>query len=158
MGFQLLLMRSISIGYSLTNKRKTAIFGGFGLFWAFFGHFFLSSPKWLKIFDSSFEGNYSIHISSVQDYSEPFLMRGSLRINFQLKSIHQFRQCTFRLQQFSINLISSDFAYILNLSFPMALVYTGENRLSLSFFIFGKWGSKHWGTLKKQLYFWAARA
>ena len=36
---------SISIGYSLTNKRKTAIFDAFRLIWAFFGHFLLISPK-----------------------------------------------------------------------------------------------------------------
>ena len=36
---------SISFGYSLTNKRKTAIFDDFRLFWAFSGHFSLSSPK-----------------------------------------------------------------------------------------------------------------
>ena len=43
--FSLLLKRLISIGYSLTNRRKTAIFDDFRLFWAFLGDFFLSSPK-----------------------------------------------------------------------------------------------------------------
>ena len=38
-------------------------------------------------------------------------MRGSLRINFYLNSIHHFRQCTFRWQQFFNILISSDFAH-----------------------------------------------
>ena len=78
------------------------------------------------------------------------MKRGSLRINFQLNSIHQFRQCTFRLQQFFNILISSDFAHILTLSFPMDVVYNGENRLSI-FFIFEKLGSKYWGHSKKAL-------
>ena len=65
-------------------------------------------------------------------------MRGSLRKNFQLNSIHQFLGYTFRLQQFFNILISSDFAHIPNLSFPMDVVYNGENRLSISFFIFAK--------------------
>ena len=46
----------VFIGYLLSNYLKTAIFDDFGLFWAFFGHFFLSSPKLLNIFDSSFQG------------------------------------------------------------------------------------------------------
>ena len=33
---------------------------------------------------------------------------------------------------------SSDFAHIPNLSFPMDVVYNGENRLSISFFILEK--------------------
>ena len=33
----------------------------------------------------------------------------------------------------------------------MDVVYNGENRLSTSFFIFEKKGSKQWGTIKKQL-------
>ena len=78
-------------------------------------------------------------------------MRGSLRINSQLNSIHHFLGYTFRLQQFFNILISSDFAHILNLSFPVDVVYNGENSLSISFFIFQKEGSKHWGTSKKQL-------
>ena len=36
------------------------------------------------------------------------------------------------------NLISSDFAHTLNLSFPMDAVYNGQNRLSISFFILEK--------------------
>ena len=76
-------------------------------------------------------------------------MRGSFRINFWLKSVWPFRQCTFRLLQ-SFNILnSSDFAHIPNLSFPIDLIYNGENRLSISFFIFEKWASTHWGTLKK---------
>ena len=47
-------------------------------------------------------------------------------------------ECTFRLLQFFNILNSSDFAHIPNLSFPMKLVYNGENRLSISFFIFEK--------------------
>ena len=43
--FQSLVIWLFSIGYSLTNRRKAAIFDDFRLFWAFFGHFFLSSPK-----------------------------------------------------------------------------------------------------------------
>ena len=39
----------------------------------------------------------------------------------------------FRLQQFFNILISSDFAHILTLSFPMDVVYNGENRLWISF-------------------------
>ena len=35
----------------------------------------------------------------------------------------------------------------------MDVIYNGENRLSISFFIFEKQASKHWGTLKKQVYF-----
>ena len=31
----------------------------------------------------------------------------------------------------------------------MELIYNGEKRLSISFFIFEKYASKHWGTLKK---------
>ena len=31
----------------------------------------------------------------------------------------------------------------------MDVVYNGENRSSISFFIFEKEASKHWGTLKK---------
>ena len=50
---RLLVLWSISIDYSLTNKRKTAIFDGFMLFWAFVGNFFLSSLKILI---------YSIHL------------------------------------------------------------------------------------------------
>ena len=50
-------------------------------------------------------------------------MRGSLKINFQLNSIRQFLEYTFRLQQFCSVLILSDFAYIPNLSFAMDVVY-----------------------------------
>ena len=45
---------------------------------------------------------------------------------------------TFRLQQFFNILISSNFAHIPNLSFPMDVIYNGENRLSISFFVFEK--------------------
>ena len=65
-------------------------------------------------------------------------MRGSLRINFQLNSIWRFLEYIFRLQQFSNILISSDFAHIQNLSFPLDVIYNGENRLSISFFMFEK--------------------
>ena len=51
--FQSLVIWLISVGYSLTNKRKTAIFDDFRLFWAFFGDLSLSSLKWLNIIDSS---------------------------------------------------------------------------------------------------------
>ena len=34
----------------------------------------------------------------------------------------------------------------------MDVVYNGANRLSISFFIFEKQASKHWGTLKKNRY------
>ena len=44
-----------------------------------------------------------------------------------------------------------DFAHIPSLSFAMDVVYNGENCLSISFFIFEKQASKHWGTLKKQV-------
>ena len=40
-----LVLWLISIGYSLTNVRKTAIFDDFMLFWEFFGDFFPGSPK-----------------------------------------------------------------------------------------------------------------
>ena len=85
-------------------------------------------------------------------------MRGSLRINFQLNSIHQFLEYTFRLQQFLNIFISSDLAQIPNLGIPMEVIYKSETRFSISFSIFEKEASKHWGTLKKQLSFWAARA
>ena len=65
-------------------------------------------------------------------------MRGSLRMNFQLNSVWQFLEYTFRLQQFFNFLISSNFAHIPNFGFPMDIVYNGENRLLLSFFIFEK--------------------
>ena len=65
-------------------------------------------------------------------------MRGSLRINFWLKSIDQFRQYTFQMQQFFTILISADFAHIPIYSCPMDVVYTGENRLSISLIIFEK--------------------
>ena len=65
-------------------------------------------------------------------------MRGSLRINFQLNLIWRFLEYFFRLQQFFNILISSDFAHIQNLSFSMDVVYNGENRLSMSFFMFEK--------------------
>ena len=65
-------------------------------------------------------------------------MRGSLRINFQLNSIWQFPEYTFRLLQFFNILNSSDFAHIPNLSFSIDVLYNGENRLSISFFIFEK--------------------
>ena len=45
----------VFIGYLLSNSLKTSIFDDFGLLLAFFGHFFLSSPKLLNIFDSSFQ-------------------------------------------------------------------------------------------------------
>ena len=54
--FQSLVLWLFSIGYSLTNKQKTAVFDDFRLFLAFFGDFLLSSPKWLKIINSSFSG------------------------------------------------------------------------------------------------------
>ena len=44
----------------------------------------------------------------------------------------------FRLLQFFNILNSSDFAHIPNLSFPMDVVYNGENSLLISFFIFEK--------------------
>ena len=65
-------------------------------------------------------------------------MRGLLGINFWMNSIHQFPVYTFRLQQFFKILISSNFAHIPNLNFPMDVVYKGENHLSISFFIFEK--------------------
>ena len=55
--FWFLVLRSISISYSLTNRRKTSIFDNFRLFWAFFGHFSLRSPKWLNLINSSFQGH-----------------------------------------------------------------------------------------------------
>ena len=64
------------------------------------------------------------------------MMRGSLRIIFQLNSIHQFRHYIFRSQQFFNILFLSDFAQIPNSSFPMDVVYNGENCLANCFFIF----------------------
>ena len=78
-------------------------------------------------------------------------MRGSLRMNFQLNSIHHSRQYTFRLQQSFNILFSSDFDHISNLSVPKNVISNSENRLSISFFISEKLGSKHWGTFKKRL-------
>ena len=46
-------------------------------------------------------------------------MHSSLRMNFQLNSIHQVLQSTFRLLQFFKISISSNFAPIPNLSFSM---------------------------------------
>ena len=63
-------------------------------------------------------------------------MRGSVRKNFQLNSVWPFWQCTFRLLQFFNILNSPDFAPIPNLSFPMDVVYNGENGFLISFFIF----------------------
>ena len=45
MSFRLLVIWLISIGYSLTNKRKTAIFDDFRLFWAFFWRFLTQFSK-----------------------------------------------------------------------------------------------------------------
>ena len=89
--------------------------------------------------------------------SELYLMRGSLTTNFKLNSIHQFLRCTFRLQQFFTVLISSDFAHIPNSKFPLHVVYNGENRL-LHFFIFEKFGCKHWGLLKKKVLIWGSES
>ena len=47
-------------------------------------------------------------------------------------------ECTFRLLHFFNTLNSLDFAHILNISFSVDVVYNGENRLSISFFIFEK--------------------
>ena len=60
-------------------------------------------------------------------------MRGLLRINVYLNSFWQFRQCTFRLLQFFIILNSHDFAHIPTLSFSIAVLYNGANRLWISF-------------------------
>ena len=79
-----------------------------------------------------------MQISSVEDYSELFLLCGSPRIKFQLNSVHQLRQYISRLQQFFNILISSDFDRIPNLSFTMDVVYNGGNRLSIYFIIFEK--------------------
>ena len=67
-----------------------------------------------------------------------FLLRGSLRISFYMNSIHQVMQCNFRLQQLFTNIVSSDFAHKLNLSFPEDGTYNGENHLPLFCFIFEK--------------------
>ena len=45
LGSPLLVMQWIVFGYSLTNRRKTVVFDDFRLFWAFFGHLFLSFLK-----------------------------------------------------------------------------------------------------------------
>ena len=76
-------------------------------------------------------------------------MLGSLRINFQLKSIWPFLECTFCLLQFFNILTSSDFAHIPNLSFPMDVVYNGENRLSISFFHLREISKQTLGNIKK---------
>ena len=68
---------------------------------------------------------------------------------FQLNSVHQFLQCTFRLQQSFTILSSSNFALIPNLSFLADLVYNGENRLSISFFIFEKYDANIGDHLRK---------
>ena len=68
---------------------------------------------------------------------------------FKLNSIWQFPECNFRLLQFFIILNSSDFAHIPNLGFPIDVVYNDENRLALSFLIFDKYASEHWGHQKK---------
>ena len=66
-------------------------------------------------------------------------------LNLAISGVH------FSVTKFFIILNSSDFAHIPNLSFLIDVVYNGENRLSISFFIFEKEASKHWGTLKKQV-------
>ena len=76
-------------------------------------------------------------------------MRGSLKMNFQLKSIWPFRQCTFRLLQFFNILNLSDFAHIPNLGSPVDVVYNGENRLSISFFHLWEISKQTLGNLKK---------
>ena len=52
--------------------------------------------------------------------------------NLELSAVH------FRLLQFFNILNSSDFAHIPNLSFLMDVLYSGENCLTISFFIFEK--------------------
>ena len=83
-GFQSLLIWSTLIGHSLTNKRKTAIFDDFRLFWAFFGDFLLSSLKWLFIINS-------------------FIFSGTLvRSNiFRLRPIRAFSDAWFAQNKFS---------------------------------------------------------
>ena len=77
-----------------------------------------------------------------------FLMRGLLRINFQLNSVWLFLGYTFRLLQFFNILNSSDFAHIPNLSF-MDVVHNGENRFSISFFHLREISKQTLGNIKK---------
>ena len=140
-----------SIGHSPTNKRKTAILDDCRPPWASLGHLLPSSPKLLNTIDPSFQGHQSIQTASVEEHSEPFPMRGSLRTNFQLNPTHQSPGYTPRLQQPFKILTSSDPAHTANPRLPMDAVHDGENRLSTSPFIFEKQASKHWGTSKKQL-------
>ena len=142
----------IFIGYLLTNKPKTAIFDDFRLFWALFGHLFLSSAKWVHIINSSFQELRSIQIFSVKDYSGPFLLRGSLRISFYLNSVAKFLHCTFRLQQFFIILLSSDFAHIPNLCFPL-MKLTMDKVVCPYIFHLREIGMQTLGTFKKKALF-----
>ena len=59
------------------------------------------------------------------------MLRGSLRILFKLKSIDHFLHYIFRLQQFFNIFLSSDFAHIPYLNFPMDVVHNGGKSLSI---------------------------
>ena len=60
-------------------------------------------------------------------------MRGSLRKNFWLNSVHQFGQYTVRFLRFFNIFISSDFAHIPNLSFLMDINFNGETFVNIFF-------------------------
>ena len=85
-GFRPLVVWLISIGYSLTNKRKTLIFDNFRLFWAFF---------WL----------FLTHFSKMTEYNQ-FIFSGTLvHLNsFRVRPIRAFFDVWFAQKKFSTEL------------------------------------------------------
>ena len=108
--FQLQVVMLFSLGYSLTNERKTGFFNDSRCFLA------ISSlvSKLIKNNQSIFSGTKKHPNVFLSDYSGLCLLRGLFRISLYLNSIHPFLHCIFRFQQFFTNLISSDFAHIPN--------------------------------------------
>ena len=135
-GFPLLVFRLLCIGNLLFNRRKTAIFDDFRLFWAFFGHLFLTEYKRL-IFSGTIIHPNIFRLRLFRALSDAWFAQKEflIELNSPISAVHFSFGSLFNIW------ISFDFPHIPTLSFLVDVIYNGENRLSISSFTFEKFGA-----------------
>ena len=115
-----------------------------GVFWRFLSQFSKMTDYNQFIFSGTLVHSNIFRLRLIRAFCDAWFAQNEFLTEVKLA----ISGVQFRLLHFFNIFNSSDFAHIPHLSFPIDIVYNGENRLSISFFIFEKAASKHWGTLK----------
>ena len=105
-----------------------------GVFWRFLTQFSKMAEYNQFIFSGTLVHSNIFRLRLIRAIFDAWFTQNKFltEVNLAISGVH-FSVATI-FQYFN----SSDFAHIPNLTFPMDVVYNGENRLSISFFIFEK--------------------